>query len=473
MTTLKEVEEELRDLQSRKCRLLNEVEQIERQIELAGIRRARLSNDAAPISRLPHELLSSILLMARGEQKSRLKSLQVSASHVCGRWRTVAIGTPLLWADIRVLVTFKHATILDAKLDRLDTYLKRSNNRKLDLRMEVNGHIQLEPFLSSLSRHIHRCRRLVFAISNYPSPAHALLSHLSQAEAPVLEHLSIHFPCSRLYAYPKTQFDAILPNILQEGAPLLQFLRVTGTAGHLQPPLSRVTTLHLDGSEMNDLSFRQFRDLLQNTTCLENLSLNQVWVNIVPGDILSISVPHLRSLRVRGPPNFDLQSLLATLPLSQLENCVLSQVEIFRPVECPNVKTLALENCQFVGREVGDLIETFPAIESLTLSAGDPSAIFFALGFPGTPTWWPRLKRLFVFDLPVRGVPDFMTRIRDRQGMDVPLETLYLDRKSRGVLRLKEQLDEVKNLTVVENHEDTAPWPAGLGYEDDDDGFWS
>ncbi|KAK1219370.1 hypothetical protein PQX77_017894 [Marasmius sp. AFHP31] len=474
LSALHEVDEHLQGLHSRKSSLLNEIERIERQIQLAQTRRATLYNDAAPISKLPHELLSFIFLMAREEYTRGSLPLQVIVSHVSSRWRAVAINTPLLWTDIRVSLTLKNAkkpAALDSRRDGFVTYLTRSNNRAFNLRMECNGDFAIEPFLVALDTHMHRCSRLTFTISNHRQPALTLQRCLRLTEAPILEHLSIHIPDSRLYEYPKRQFGVIQPNMLESGAPALRFLRLTGMAGHLQPPLTMVTTLHLDGRSMDDLSFRQFRDILQSTPNLESLSLNQVWVGMSP--VAPIAIPKLRSLRVRNVLEYNLQPLLSTLPLSQLESCIMSQVFFFPPLECPNVKKLTLDECSVVPGEVGNLIEAYPTIESLTISAGDPATIFFILGSPGNPIWWPKLKRLYLMDLPFRDVDLFVQKIRSKQATDSRLETLYLDRKSRGVLRLKQQLDAVRLLLPVEKYEDIAPWPTGLGFEDDDDGFWS
>ncbi|KAL0065272.1 hypothetical protein AAF712_007784 [Marasmius tenuissimus] len=474
LSALHEVDEHLQGLHNRKSSLLNEIEHIERQIQLAQTRRATLYNDAAPISKLPHELLSSIFLMAREDYARGSPHLQVMTSHVSSRWRAVAISTPLLWTDIRVSLTLKNAktpAALDSRRDGFVTYLTRSNSRPFNLRMECNGDFAIEPFLMALGTHMHRCSKLTFTISNHRHPALTLQNCLGLTEAPILEHLSIHIPDSRLYEYPKRQFSIIQPNLLETGAPALRFLRLTGMAGYLQPPLTLLRTLHLDGRSMDDLSFQQFRDILQSTPNLENLSLYQLWVTISPG--APITIPKLRSLRVRNVLEYNLLPLLATLPLPQLESCIMSQVIIFPPLECPNVKKLTLDDCSVVPGEVGNLIEAYPAIESLTISSGDPATIFFILGTPGNPIWWPRLKRLYLMDLPVRDVDLFVQKIRSRQATDSRLETLYLDRKSRGVLRLKHQLDEVKALVAVEKYEDTASWPTGLGFDDDDDGFWS
>ncbi|KAF9266489.1 hypothetical protein L218DRAFT_956264 [Marasmius fiardii PR-910] len=474
--SLAEVEEHLKQLQERRTRLLSEVEHVDEQILLAQSRRATFFNEAAPISRLPHELLISIFAITREEDTPRSKSFQVIASHVCAKWRAVATATPLFWSDIHVILTFRNANSkaeTDVKLERLDTYLARSNNCNFRFNMGVNGNISLEPFLRLLGLHMHRCQSLSFVISNHPSPVLELQRHLSPLEAPSLEHLSIHVPYCRLVNHERKQFGIVDANILRAGAPGLHFLRVTGVAGHLQPPLSRLTTLHLDGSHMDNLTFEQFRNILQNIPEVVNLSMHDLWVDIAVVDSPScISIPRLRCLRIRTPPEYDLHSLLARLPVAQLESCVLSQIESFRPIEFTNVKRLALDNCSLTPAEVGDLILGFPAVHSLTLASGDHSTIIYALGFPGTPLWWPKLKLLFVNGLSGREVPLFVYAIRNRQATEVPLEKLYLDRTARSALRFKEEMEEVKALLSVENLKDIAPWPVGLGLEDEDDGFW-
>ncbi|KAG7089902.1 hypothetical protein E1B28_011535 [Marasmius oreades] len=473
--SLAPLEEHIKQLQGRKMRLLTEVEQVEQQILLAQLKFATLSNEAAPISRLPDELLTSIFALTRQEDTPRSKAFQVVASHVCAKWRAVATTTPLLWSEIQVILTFRNAKSkaeVDTELDRLNAYLTRSNSCIFSLKMEVIGNINLEPFLQLLGLQMYRCQRLSFSISNHSSPVSQLLHHFGSLEAPILQHLSIHIPYCRLFDYDTRQLDLVRANILQGGAPALQFLRVTGIAGHLQPPLSRLTTLHLDGSHMDGLSFEQFRDILQSTPEVINLSLNDLWVETPVISSPQISIPNLRCLRIRARPEYDLHSLLINLPVTQLESCAMSQIASFRPIEFTNVKSLTLEHCSLIPEDVGNLILGFPAIQSLTLVSGNPSSILFALGYPGTPIWWPKLKLLFLNDLFVRAIPIFLDAIHNRQATETPLERLYLDRETRKLLRSKKNLEEVNALLPVENHEDSSPWPAGLGYEDEDDGFW-
>lgn len=90
-------------------------------------------NDAAPIHRLPTELLSEIFviehtstLLARLPHFNTLPCLAFlsAATSTCSRWRNVAVGTPQLWSWITYSTELRHKK---AAVCRVETFLKRSS----------------------------------------------------------------------------------------------------------------------------------------------------------------------------------------------------------------------------------------------------------------------------------------------------------------------------------------------------------
>jgi len=100
--------------------------------------------------------------------------------------------------------------------------------------------------------------------------------------------------------------------------------------------------------------------------------------------------------------------------------------------------------------------------------------LLLALGYPGVPVWWPHLKSLTVREIQPEEVTSLVDMVRNRKGFEHPLTKVCLDKRSGTLLQKKNLLEELQSMVSVElRHDDPEPWPAGLGYDDEDDGFWS
>ncbi|KAA1476956.1 hypothetical protein DENSPDRAFT_563377 [Dentipellis sp. KUC8613] len=85
-----------------------------------------------PIDRLPMELLSKIFSETKTLQSGSHKKeacpilCPISTSHVCRRWRSISLASPLLWTDLYISHSHKH-------LARIDAFLERSASQLLDI----------------------------------------------------------------------------------------------------------------------------------------------------------------------------------------------------------------------------------------------------------------------------------------------------------------------------------------------------
>ncbi|KAI5988476.1 hypothetical protein F5J12DRAFT_690771, partial [Pisolithus orientalis] len=73
-------------------------------------------NDAAPISRLPSDVLDIIFderrrVLLRWTGFRSPLPIEVQLSHVCRRWRQVALNTPSLWNTLRILILHRESAI--------------------------------------------------------------------------------------------------------------------------------------------------------------------------------------------------------------------------------------------------------------------------------------------------------------------------------------------------------------------------
>ncbi|KAK7454439.1 hypothetical protein VKT23_011195 [Stygiomarasmius scandens] len=471
--TIAESDAHLESLFKTRESLLSELERIESQLQHETAKRGRLLNLLTPVSQLPPELLSSIFL----ECYESSTSFPNIASHVCSYWRAVSTSTPLLWANIHV--SLKPNDVRRAAsattLHKLGTYLDRTGTGHFKARVEVNGDHDLSKIVQPIAAHMDRCIYLYFSIANDSHAIQTLRHCLMSVDAPVLEYLSMTVRPSRKMYYESDQFDAVLPTIFTGGASVLSFLRLTGIAGTLQPPLVNVNTLCIDGIYMDRLTLTQYRNLLVGLPHLVNLSLVEIGVIDTDSKPLEpVSLPSLRSVRLRNEPETEtVRFLLGCLPVEQLECLVLLHVDHLGSSVFSKVEELTFSTCDFPVEQLGHLMLAFPVVKSFTTEKIS-SMLLLALGYPGVPVWWPHLKFLTVREIQPEEVTSLVEMVRSRKGFGHPLTKVCLDKRSGTLLQKKNLLEELQSMVSVElRHDDPEPWPAGLGYDDEDDGFWS
>ena len=455
-------------LEQRKDQLLQELDNVRLELRSLKATYARKINEDVLIYRLPSEILSGIFMTCQQYGKHLGKSLpfQVIASHVSDHWRKIVLSTPLLWNDIDF-----HIYVQGRYLAQLEVHLKHSYTCFLDI--SLHFHVtDLSPYLTLLGRHSTRWRRLSI-ITRY-EPVDDIYALLHSAHTPQLEHLSLNIgiPSSEGVLSPRKQFPYILPAVLLSDATSLSFVRLAGLAlGNLHPPISKVTTLHLDGWTRHYLTQQQFKTIFDSAPAIINLSLNQLCVHH-PRDPLemtsSVRLPDLRYLRIRGPCS-PLYRLLSLLEVPQLYALSLHNVDIFDSNLLPTVRSLTLDSCAFENPEIKNVIRSFPSITSLSIDESLP-AIFSLLDPNLTVSKaWPQLETISVRELQWSDISQFCTMVLNRLHGDKPLKQIRLDRRSRTALRTKQHLDWLQKLVQIDKCDLVETWPPGLGYEDGHD----
>jgi len=474
-TVLEQIAKKIKTLEAKKNRLLCEVAGVDQEIKLAWAIHGKLLNQNAPISCLPNEMLAMIFMACQQLwlQKSYSRSFEVVASHVSSHWRDVATGTPLLWSTIHVHV--RRREYRAKNLERLSMYLARSDTCPLVITLKI--HEEIFPFLDLLTPHVDRWSRLSVTTRRLDE----LNVHLYSLSPLILEHLSLcleeksHLPG----AGAETMHDDF-PKIFSGGAPCLGFVRVSGIAiCCLRPPLTSVTTLHIDHATMDNLSHVRLQTMLRASPLLTNLSLFGV-ANEPTTISAPINTPNLRSLRVSGN-SASVYRLLSTLWSPQLESLVLQAIDTFDwqfSIVFPVLHSLALNDCILLESEAKQFFRAFSALTHFQCGASDLNILRLLglknadLGLPSNDLPWPNLVTLSVKELAPPEVSPFCDMIANRKALGQPLTQLRLDRRTRTVLRHKGRLDGVRELVKVENWDHIDTWPVGLGYTDDGDFFW-
>ncbi|KAF8802441.1 hypothetical protein BYT27DRAFT_7196625 [Phlegmacium glaucopus] len=464
-------------LEQRKEQLVQELDNVSLELRSLKATYARKINEDVLVYRLPSELLTSIFITCQQHRKASAKSLpfQVIASHVSDHWRRIVLSTPLLWNDINFHIRpMNH--VQGRYLPQLEAHLKHSFTCFLDITLHFYVADDISLYLTLLGRHSTRWRRLSI-ITPY-EPIDDIYTLLHSAHAPHLEHLSLNIgkPQEGAVLSPRKQYSCVLPAVLLSGAPSLLFVRLAGLAlGNLHPPISKVTTLHLDGWTRHYLTQEQFSTIFDSASAIINLSLNQLCIHH-PRDPLEVINPvkllNLRYLRIRGPCSPGCR-LISLLDIPQLQALSLHNVDIFDfNTFFSTVQSLTLDSCAFDGPEIKNLIRSFPSITSLSVDESIPD-IFGLLdpnsAGPESSKAWPQLQTVSVRELQWMDIPHLCSMVFNRMKSDKPLKQVRLDRRSRTVLRTKHRLDWLQNLVQVDSNDCAETWPPDLGYIDEHD----
>lgn len=256
-----------------------------------------------PINRLPPELLIHIFSFLGGG------AAVVPASHVCRRWRDVALGTPSLWTIIR-----ERDDIFAAQC-----FMERSQNAKLDLSVVID---MREPndfaiFQFLVIPHATRVRRL--HVDVYGDRAYDFYCLLAARDflLPVLEHFSIRM---NEYGWRDDTRHGPLPSFFGESECLerLTFRAALPLRTHLSPTIRSLT-----------LAERVF-DLDDLLSCLD-AAPNLEYLALLN------SVPHTFESTSRGSP-ISLNRL-RELNWFQVSVCnnVIGTVKLFEHLHMPSL----------------------------------------------------------------------------------------------------------------------------------------
>ncbi|KAJ3770620.1 hypothetical protein FB446DRAFT_743564 [Lentinula raphanica] len=451
----------LNSLHNQKTDLLHQVKQIDSDIAAAERKRAKIWNNTALVSKLPPELLSDIFFLCQQDKPA----FQLIAARVCSRWRDLAVGTRMLWTDIRVILV--HQLHIQPALDKMETYINRSGPSSLfAVRLDVDQDLDFAPFLKLIASHISRCAHLSVYIQEHRQGCFLLGEHLRSLWAPHLRYLALHIDS----ADDSNIMMCSAPSIFEAGAPSLNHLQLTSYASGLRPPISDgITTLYLDGMCMTSLTVLEYRGMLATNRCLVNLSLQ--WLTIdssMSTDSRTVELPMLRSLRIRTDKGYSgsNEALLNALPLSHLESLILYDFHELFSFEFPNVKDLSLYNCEFLMHQtvIEQLVLAFPSVIRLTLELHSGPFLYPALHILGEPMIWPKLRTLCVKELDIiddRHDFSALSRlVQARSRVNRPLDFLYLDNSShrRAVVILR-ALGTPTKIICTDVH--PAPWPPG------------
>lgn len=269
---------------------------------------------------------------------------QVVISHVCKRWRQIALRTPTLWTSLHI----RRAS----DLDRAKVYLSRCSTSAFPLDVLVDtvavaDHYpgitlcrdELEDIFDIILPHLYRWRSFFLKLRDSECKNKARTRLCASGPAPVLETLQLyHFEewtSQDLYLStvqpPMMLFDGIIPNL--KNVSLIGVNLTWSRTPYLRGLRNLELALHAESVRP---SYAQWEALLRNSPDLEKLSLHYSGPKF-PSDVT------IHSIDESWPPNKDLIELknLRDINIVDLDPDYLCL--IFEHLNMPNVKRLGLD----------------------------------------------------------------------------------------------------------------------------------
>ncbi|KAK7014277.1 F-box domain-containing protein [Favolaschia claudopus] len=228
----------------------------------------RLDAYRYPVLILPNEIISEIFLWFIPPYPDELplagSSSPTILTHICRKWREIALATPQLW---RTIVIDEQLRSREVQGDIAETWMRRS--KSLPLSVHVNNYLGTSPALPSLIPGAARWEHLSLVLWDVDSQI------LSNA-MPLLRQLHLHV-------------DDEINTVVCGDMPLLRTVHLALFAiGNVALPWAQLTSLSLEGAYMGE-----FGPILLQTPNLVHLSLEI----IAAGDDIDFSEIRLLCLQ--------------------------------------------------------------------------------------------------------------------------------------------------------------------------------
>lgn len=456
----------------------------------------KLTNEIAPISSLPHDVLGAIFQHGR-EMMTKFdiwldneKPLEVLVTHVIRRWRDIANCTPLLWNDLHIVLE----NYRRRKEEMIELYLERSQKCPLDIRFSLfeypyfgNDDWASDEYLSEarvllhgsydlILPHISRWRRLSINCQ-YHGALYAVLSPLRNLSASSLEYLSIKMnDRDEAYHYGK-EFS-----IFAGGAPLLKVVELINIRlEHCRPPVQSVTTLQLtatgeledyDGSNeqisFDPLSGAEFEEMVASLPSLKNLTLHGLFLRPAAAEHIALRLPSLVSLEIHW--NEQLYNFCTAFVTPALERLKINGLDDAKTpghpisiLQSPSLSPLypALRSLEFLQTSLPDninknFIHSFPNIVDLTLILSNENAILNILLLDSAVNkFWSHLQTLTLGKVDMDLLCSF---IEARISIEHPISCVHLGEYFLRTLPDQPKLRLTKLVRVEQFNDESIRW---------------
>ncbi|KAJ3545842.1 hypothetical protein NMY22_g2285 [Coprinellus aureogranulatus] len=273
-------------------------------------------NVAAPVNRLPPEILSHIFLDVQKQEDSVKTVCWVAVTHVCNHWRDVALKCTALWSHL----AFPHPDFTELMLSR---------SASAPLHVEVDEDVfdpWFEDVLQKALSQVERIHTVDLVLPEGRGLEEILPSSLSGA--PVLEHLVLR---GYYFDLPGTFFDGGVPRLRELGLDGCNF------SANTIPFSATMTRLMLGSQREGDRpSVQVFLNALKQMPFLDSLHLD------------CYLPPNLASPSSQPTPHRLKHDKLRILRLEDTSEALLGFFEL---VQVPNVQKITLAFLNAESRE--------------------------------------------------------------------------------------------------------------------------
>ncbi|KAJ3517016.1 hypothetical protein NMY22_g14065 [Coprinellus aureogranulatus] len=394
---------------------------------------------------IPNHVLSDIFILGKMEEilsHAGRAQLQRSAlynpfpekvSHVCGYFRSLALGTPSLWDTVCITQV--------TPLAQVEAYCLRSSSCPLTILVSLDGDWAGNPrraesvfeVIRTVVSHASRWLVVSLLLGVEPDAPYSVVGLFGQQKAPRLRSLTVRIdsipnpgPLQNAVQLPMPFAPA---HIFPHGADQISLVRFGGLSVHLmRPPLTHVTVLHLDQTVDIPISYMGIRQLLSTPRALQRLSIYGDLVDEWPSPpFLIIQLPFLSSLR--------LASTDGALYLGVLQN-----------IDAPRLRDVTFKG--MIDGDLGDTVLVSPSSKfggtlfsalCLPISTSSTSSSPLEVSASEQNTQeatdslgWPQLRVLRLgFD--TKQSPDLLRGFLDtRRGLSCPIPRIVFDGMDDG-----------------------------------------
>lgn len=418
---------------------------------------AELETLIAPLQFMPEEVLSLIFQLASidsrtipqqipGYPKSgnAFQPIPLIIASVSRRWRSIAMTTPALWANVYVAIARPSCWPQLAIL--------KSGRRQLEITIDCRAVAcpkmsHLDIFLSELLPHVERWSA-VSVVADHCKVLETIGKRLASLSSPSLQ--DIRFTLTG--RGPAADQHITIPSIFTGGAPKLARVRVDSVALMWNSPiLTNLDTLDLRWLWSDTkLSYNQFHSLMKVSPTLTTLVLRGFYVQLLPAtDYEPIQAPALRHLEISGDSVCAMLSLLVTPSLHSLSLANVDESE-FRVLgnffetsktsRYPSLCSLSLLNVK-TSRPTHGFLEVMSNITDLTIiNAGSEDFLAVLRGHnedsedgettQHIPPAFPRLCNLTLLHDVKSGT--LVEMVSNRKDHGFPLDSLIVHAGSLG-----------------------------------------
>ncbi|KAF7975306.1 hypothetical protein HWV62_10084 [Athelia sp. TMB] len=367
----------------------------------------------ASIHTVPREILAEIFSYLKGGYRDKVpahaRTETLLPTHVCQRWREIALSTPTLWNNIYINGSSSPKSVRDSEVECISAWLARAKDCPLAINLRRSESWSNEydfatddswtTIFDILLRNSHRWRHAIL-ISTSRTDFSGLRNNL-----PLLETLEINSPLG--FAHVSGDAFEIAPRLSNLTLSLGTYIDIL--------PWAQLKVFVTD----HDLSLVHCLGLLQKMPNIVSISTEIWYINPESCGVINapLSMTKLESLSIVEINPFSMSGFLTCLTLPSLKSIKFSAdgppdgdpdddwglavISMVQRSAC-SIKSLEIESAFWSGPStIGDLLQVTPQLETFGIGSNTEydisnaiQSLMVPIGACSTPCLAPGLQHL-------------------------------------------------------------------------------